>query len=39
MPSMSALLDEMEKQARLLTPQEKARLAPILIDDLESSID
>lgn len=39
MPNMSALLDEMEKQSRLLTPQEKARLARILIEDLESSSD
>jgi hypothetical protein len=39
MPPMSALLDEMEKQSRLLTPQEKARLARILIEDLDSSID
>jgi putative addiction module component (TIGR02574 family) len=36
---MSALLDEMEKQSRLLTPQEKARLAHILIEDLDASID
>ena len=39
MPPMSALLDEIEKQSRLLTPQEKARLARILIEDLDSSID
>lgn len=36
---MSALLDEMEKQSRLLTPQEKARLARLLIEDLDSSVD
>ena len=36
---MSALLDKMEKQSRLLTPQEKARLARILIEDLDTSAD
>ena len=37
--SMSAFFDELEKQARLLTPQEKATLARILIEDLDSSTD
>jgi hypothetical protein len=37
--SMSALFDELEKQARLLTPQEKARLASILIEELDPSTD
>jgi len=36
---MSALFEELEKQARLLTPQEKATLAHILIEDLDPSID
>ena len=36
---MSALLDELEKQSRLLTPQEKATLARILIEDLDPSVD
>ena len=36
---MSAFFDELEKQARLLTPQEKATLARILIEDLDSSTD
>jgi len=34
---MSALLDELEKQSRLLTPQEKATLARILIEGLDES--
>ena len=34
---MSALLDELEKQSRLLTVEEKATLARILIDGLDSS--
>jgi len=36
---MGAFFDELEKQARLLTPQEKATLARILIEDLDSSTD
>jgi hypothetical protein len=36
---MSALLDELEKQSRLLTAQEKATLARILIEGLEPSQD
>jgi len=34
---MSALLDELEKQSRLLTVQEKATLARILIEGLDQS--
>ena len=33
---MSALLDELEKQSRLLTAQEKATLARILIEGLDT---
>lgn len=36
---MSALFDEIEKQARLLTSQEKATLARILIDELDPASD
>jgi len=36
---MSALFDELEKQARLLTPQEKAALARILIEELDPATD
>jgi hypothetical protein len=36
---MSALFDELEKQARLLTPQEKATLAHILIEELDPLVD
>jgi putative addiction module component (TIGR02574 family) len=36
---MSTLFDELEKQARALTPQEKAALARILIEALDSSTD
>jgi putative addiction module component (TIGR02574 family) len=36
---MSALFDELEKQARLLTPQEKAALARILIEELDPAAD
>ena len=39
MPHMSALLDELEKQSRLLTAQEKATLARILIEGLDPSQD
>ena len=34
---MSALLDELERQSRLLTAKEKARLARILIEGLDQS--
>ena len=36
---MSALFDELEKQSRLLTLQEKATLARILIEELDPSVD
>ena len=36
---MSTLFHELEKQARMLTPQEKASLARILIEELDSSSD
>jgi len=36
---MGALLDELEKQSRLLTAQEKATLARILIEGLDPSQD
>lgn len=36
---MSALFDELEKQTRLLTPQEKAALARLLIEELDPSVD
>ena len=36
---MSALFEELEKQTRLLTPQEKATLARILIEELDPSVD
>ena len=34
---MSALLEELKKQSRLLTAQEKATLARILIEELDAS--
>ena len=34
---MSALFDEIQKQAQLLTPQEKAALAHLLIEELDST--
>lgn len=34
---MSTLFEQVEKQARMLTPQEKASLARILIDELDPS--
>ena len=37
--TMSALLDELEKQSRLLTAEEKATLARILIEGLDPSQD
>ena len=39
MPHMSALLDELERQSRLLTAQEKPTLARILIEGLDPSQD
>lgn len=36
---MSALFDELEKRARMLTPQEKATLARILIEELDPTVD
>ena len=36
---MSAHFEDLEKQVRLLTPQEKATLARILIEDLDPSAD
>lgn len=36
---MSTLFEELERQTRLLTPQEKASLARILIDELDPSSD
>ena len=37
--SMSALFDELQRQARTLTPREKASLARILIDELDPTFD
>jgi len=37
--AMSALFDEVQKQAQLLTPQEKAALVHQLIEELDSSKD
>ena len=40
MPAMSTLLEELKKQSRLLTAEEKATLARILIEELDvSSVD
>lgn len=36
---MSTLLEELKKQTRLLTAQEKAMLARILIEELDASTD
>ena len=36
---MSTLFDQLEKQTRMLTPQEKASLARILIEELDPSSD
>jgi putative addiction module component (TIGR02574 family) len=36
---MSALFNEVEKQARMLTPQEKAALARLLIEELDPATD
>jgi len=38
-PLMSALLEELTKKSRLLTAQEKATLARILIEGLDASAD
>jgi putative addiction module component (TIGR02574 family) len=37
--TMSTLFEELERQARMLTPQEKASLARILIEELDPSSD
>jgi hypothetical protein len=36
---MSTLLDDLERQARSLTPREKATLARILIEGLDPALD
>jgi putative addiction module component (TIGR02574 family) len=36
---MSTLFDEVERQARALTPQEKASLAHILIEELDPAVE
>jgi hypothetical protein len=36
---MSALFDQLEKQTRLLTAQEKAALARVLINELDPDAD
>ena len=36
---MSALFDQVQKQAQMLTPQEKAALVHLLIEELDSSTD
>jgi len=36
---MSTLFNEIEKQAKMLTPQEKAALARLLIDELDPATD
>ena len=36
---MSTLFDELEKQARMLTAQEKAALARLLIEELDPATD
>ena len=36
---MSALYDQLEKQARLLPVEERARLAHTLIEELDSSVE
>ena len=36
---MSALYDQLEKQARLLSVEERAKLAHILIEELDSSVE
>lgn len=39
MPDMGITLEELQKQARALSPEEKAALARILIEDLDSAVD
>jgi hypothetical protein len=39
MPGMSMAFDELEKQARSLSTEEKAMLARILIEELDDTID
>jgi hypothetical protein len=36
---MGTLFDELERKARTLTPREKAALARMLIEELDSSVD
>jgi putative addiction module component (TIGR02574 family) len=36
---MSTLFEELQRQARTLKPKEKAALARILIDELDTSVD
>jgi hypothetical protein len=36
---MSALFDQVQKQAQMLTPQEKAALVHLLLEELDSSTD
>ena len=36
---MSTLLDDLERQAQAMTPQEKATLARILIEELDPALD
>ena len=36
---MSTLLEDLERQARSLTPREKASLARVLIDELDPAVD
>ena len=39
MPDMGMAFEELEKQARSLSPEEKASLARILIEELDTAID
>lgn len=39
MPTMSMAFDELEKHARALSTEEKATLARILIEELDTAID
>lgn len=39
MPAMSMAFEELEKHARALTVEEKATLARILIEELDTTID
>jgi hypothetical protein len=38
-PLMSPLFDEVQKKAQMLTPQEKAALAHVLIEELDAPLD